>query len=71
MIWEEGNEKHRYGVLKLLEGFRKRGTPIDTFGVQGHLGTRVRNSRYPDPQSKAWQQFIDEIVGMDYKLLSA
>jgi len=47
----------------------KRGTPIDTFGVQGHLGTRVRNSRYPDPQSKAWQQFIDEIVGMDYKLI--
>jgi len=69
MIWEEGNEKHRHGVLKLLEGFRKRGTPIDTFGVQGHLGTRVRNSRYPDPQSKAWQQFIDEIVDMDYKLI--
>lgn len=69
MIWEEGNEMHRYGVLKLLEGFRKRGTPIDTFGVQGHLGTMVRNSRYPDPQAKEWQNFIDDIVGMGYKLI--
>jgi len=69
MIWEEGHEKHRYGVLKLLEGFRKRGTPIDTFGVQGHLGGLVRKARYPEPQSKAWRQFIDEIVGMDYKLI--
>ncbi|MEP3890959.1 MAG: endo-1,4-beta-xylanase [Hellea sp.] len=71
MIWESGNEKHRYGVLKLLEGFRKRGTPIDTFGIQGHLGTMVRDSKsgYPDPQAKEWRAFIDEIVGMDYKLI--
>lgn len=69
MIWEDGNEKHRYGVLKLLEGFRKRGTPIDTFGVQGHLGTQVRSARFPDPQSKAWQHFIDEIVAMEYNLI--
>ncbi len=71
MIWEHGNESHRYGVLKLLEGFRKRGTPIDTFGIQGHLGINVGNSKtgYPDPQAKEWQAFIDEIVGMDYNLI--
>ena len=70
MIWEAGNEKHRYGVLKLLEGFRKRGTPIDTFGVQGHLGTRTGTAnRYPDPQAKEWRAFLDEIVGMGYKLI--
>ena len=34
MSQEVGNEKHRYGVLKLLEGFRKRGTPVDALGVQ-------------------------------------
>jgi endo-1,4-beta-xylanase len=71
MIWEPGNEKHRYGVLKLLEGFRQRGTPIDTFGIQGHLGTKVGDpkSGYPDPQSKEWIAFLDEIVGMDYNLI--
>lgn len=71
MIWEKGNEKHRYGILKLLEGFRKRGTPIDTFGIQGHLGTKVGDPKtgYPDPQAKEWQAFIDEIVNMDYNLI--
>ena len=72
MIWEPGNEKHRTGVLKLLEGFRKRGTPIDAFGVQSHLGTeKIGNpvSGYPDPQRKEWRAFIDEIVGMDYQLV--
>ena len=71
MIWEPGNEKHRYGILKLLEGFRQRGTPIDTFGIQGHLGTKVGDPKtgYPDPQAKEWLAFIDEIVGMDYKLI--
>ncbi|MEP4051930.1 MAG: endo-1,4-beta-xylanase [Litorimonas sp.] len=71
MIWESGNEKHRYGVLKLLEGFRKRGVPIDTFGIQGHLGTKVGDPKdgYPDPQAKEWQRFLDEIVDMDYKLI--
>lgn len=71
MIWEPGNEKHRYGILKLLEGFRKRGTPIDTFGIQGHLGTKVGDPKdgYPDPQAKEWRAFLDEIVGMDYKLI--
>ena len=71
MIWEEGNERHRYGVLKLLEGFRNRGVPIDTFGIQGHLGTRTGDaiSGYPDPQAKEWQAFIDDIVAMDYNLI--
>ena len=71
MIWEPGNEKHRSGVLKLLEGFRERDVPIDAFGVQGHLGTGdgdVMDS-YPDPQRREWRDFIDEIVGMDYELI--
>jgi endo-1,4-beta-xylanase len=73
MSWERNpvDEKHMSGVLKLLEGFRKRGTPVDALGVQSHirlldsspLSEIVRQSERP------WRRFIDEVVGMGYKLL--
>ena len=39
MSWERNSEDetHMRGVLKLLEGFRKRGTPVDALGVQSHI----------------------------------
>ena len=39
MSWERtaDDERHMRGVLKLLEGFRKRGTPVDALGVQSHI----------------------------------
>jgi endo-1,4-beta-xylanase len=71
MSWEPGNEKHRAGVLKLLEGFRKRGVPVDAFGIQSH----IRIDTY-DPttgngprQEREWRKFIDEVVAMNYTLL--
>jgi endo-1,4-beta-xylanase len=63
MSWEPGNEKHRAGVLKLLEGFRKRGTPVDALGVQSHL------IAVPKPQERAWREFIDAVTAMNYDLL--
>jgi endo-1,4-beta-xylanase len=73
MSWERGteDETHIKGVLKLLEGFRKRGTPVDALGVQSHIrllkkasvAEVVRESEGP------WRRFIDEVVGMGYKLL--
>lgn len=63
MSWEPGNEKHRAGVLKLLEGFRKRGTPVDALGVQSHL------IAVPKPQERPWREFIDAVTAMDYDLL--
>ena len=39
MSWEPGNENHRAGVLRCLEGFRRRGTPVDALGVQSHIGS--------------------------------
>ena len=52
------------GVLKLLEGFRKRGTPVDALGVQSHIrllktapvAEIVRESEGP------WRRFLDEVV---------
>lgn len=71
MSWEPGNEKHRAGVLKLLEGFRKRGTPVDTLGIQSHIEMR---SLDPDTglgpyQEKEWRAFLNEAVDMGYKLM--
>jgi len=73
MSWERtsDDETHMRGVLKLLEGFRRRGTPVDALGVQSHI-------RLLKPESVAqlvreaegpWRSFINEVVGMDYKLL--
>ena len=73
MSWERNSEDetHIKGVLKLLEGFRKRGTPVNALGVQSHirllkpLGVAeiVRESEKP------WRRFLDEVVGMGYQLV--
>lgn len=73
MSWERNSvdETHIRGVLKLLEGFRKRGTPVDALGVQSHIrlleplsvAEIVRESEGP------WRQFLDEVVAMGYQLL--
>jgi endo-1,4-beta-xylanase len=72
MSWERGteDETHIAGVLRLLEGFRRRGTPVDTLGVQSHIrllkdlpvAAIVRESEGP------WRRFLDEVVAMGYKL---
>jgi endo-1,4-beta-xylanase len=72
MSWERGteDETHIRGVLKLLEGFRKRGTPVDALGIQSHIrllkplsvAEIVRESEGP------WRRFLDEVVAMGYRL---
>jgi endo-1,4-beta-xylanase len=72
MSWERNSEDemHMRGVLKLLEGFRKRGTPVHTLGVQSHIrllkkmpvAQIVRESAGP------WRTFLNEVVGMGYRL---
>jgi endo-1,4-beta-xylanase len=73
MSWERtaDDERHMAGVLKLLEGFKKRGTPVDALGVQSHIrllkdwsvAKIVRESEGP------WRRFIDEVVAMGYQLV--
>jgi endo-1,4-beta-xylanase len=71
MSWEPGSRGHCAGVLRLLEGFRKRGTPVDALGVQAHIEMFSL-----DPASGVgpyleteWRRFLDEVVAMGYKLL--
>lgn len=70
MDWEPGQEKFRAGVLRMLEGFRKRGVPCDTLGLQSHIGPRDDGpvSRLVANQEKAWRQFLDDATGMGYRL---
>lgn len=73
MSWERGteDETHIVGVLKLLEGFRKRGTPVDALGIQSHIrllkdasvAEIVRESEVP------WRRFLDAVVAMGYDLV--
>ena len=72
MSWERGteDETHIAGVLKLLEGFRRRGTPVDALGIQSHIrllkplpvADIVRESEGP------WRRFLDAVVAMGYGL---
>jgi endo-1,4-beta-xylanase len=71
MSWEPGFRRHCAGELRLLEGFRKRGTPVDTLGLQSHIEMFSL-----DPASGVgpyleteWRRFLDEVVAMGYKLL--
>jgi endo-1,4-beta-xylanase len=68
MSWEPGNAAHRAGVLRLLEGFRKRGTPVDVLGVQSHIITQPRGTPLL-PMQEAWRQFLDDVTAMGYRLL--
>jgi endo-1,4-beta-xylanase len=65
MSWEPGNEAHRAGVLKLLEGLKKRGTPVDALGVQSHLIAGPAHK----PQEREWRAFIDAVTAMGYGLV--
>jgi endo-1,4-beta-xylanase len=71
MSWEPGNEKHRAGVLKLLEGFRKRNAPVDALGVQSHIriDTYDPATRTGPKQESEWRKFLDEVTAMGYHLL--
>ncbi|RYY42501.1 MAG: glycosyl hydrolase [Sphingomonadales bacterium] len=71
MSWEPGNERHRAGVLTLLEGFRKRGVPCDALGVQSHIGLTAGGTvgALVSKQEKPWRAFLDAVVAMGYRLV--
>jgi endo-1,4-beta-xylanase len=70
MSWEPGNANHRAGVLRLLEGFRQRGTPVDALGVQSHIVTQGLDAAGSAKALEGeWQRFLDAVTGMGYALL--
>lgn len=71
MDWEPGSETHCAGVLRLLEGFRKRNVPVDALGLQSHIGVRSADpvAALVARQSGPWRKFLDAVVAMGYKLV--
>jgi endo-1,4-beta-xylanase len=63
MSWESANTAHRVGVLRLLEGFRRRGVPVDALGVQSHIMVQDQ------PQEESWRRFMDDVQAMGYDVL--
>lgn len=72
MSWERGteDETHISGVLKLLEGFRKRGTPVDTLGIQSHIRILkpISVEQIVAESEGPWRRFLDQVVAMGYRL---
>ncbi|MDJ0277756.1 endo-1,4-beta-xylanase [Sphingomonas sp. 2R-10] len=72
MSWEDGNEKHRAGVLSLLAEFRRRGTPVDSLGVQSHIGLfqpTTDAGALAKRLEPAWRRFLDRVTAMGYRLI--
>ena len=71
MSWEPDHRAHCADVLRLLEGFRKRNVPVDALGIQSHIEMYSLDAATGvGPYDEAgWRRFLDEVVGMGYKLL--
>lgn len=70
MSWDAQSALHRAAVLKLLAELKRRGTPIDALGVQGHLGTGDAGAATGlTRQEEEWRRFLDEVTGMGLRLL--
>lgn len=71
MSWEPAHRKHCADVLRLLEGFRKRGTPVDALGIQSHIEMfEIDPATGVGPYAeREWREFLDEVTGMGYRLL--
>jgi endo-1,4-beta-xylanase len=71
MSWEPQHQRHCADVLRLLEGFRKRGTPVDALGIQSHIEMfAIDPATGVGPfAEREWRRFLDEVTGMGYRLL--
>ena len=71
MSWEPAHAGHVADVLRLLEGFRARGTPVDALGIQSHIEILERDpaTGLGPYQEREWRSFLDEVVAMGYDLV--
>lgn len=71
MSWRADDARHRDAVLRLLEGMKTRGVPVDALGIQSHLGSKY--SEAPTGlgalDEPAWRRFLDQVTAMGLDLL--
>ena len=66
MGWEAGNERHRAGVLQLLETSKRNGVPVDALGLQSHIGANGVPPAAPQPE--AWRAFLQDVTNLGLSL---
>lgn len=71
MSWEPAHRAHCRDVLRLLEGFRARSTPVDALGIQSHIEMfSIDPATGLGPYAeREWRGFLDEVVAMGYDLV--
>ena len=72
MSWEPWSANHRAGVLRLLEGFRRRNIPVDARSAsRPHIGTATPTARPASTcaRNRSERRFLDAVVGMGYDLI--
>lgn len=70
MEWEAGNERHRAGVLKLLERLKRDKVPVDALGLQSHIGgDSDLLGAAGRPQAEAWRRFLTDATATGVDLL--
>jgi endo-1,4-beta-xylanase len=67
MSWEPDNASHRAGVLRLMEGFRRRNVPVDALGIQSHLVTQ--GSAGAGALQGEWRRFLEAVTALGYGLV--
>lgn len=68
MDWGDWSATHRLGGLRLLEGLKKGGIPVDALGIQGHINVSA-DPAVVKRRERDWRVFLDEVTGMGFKLL--
>lgn len=69
MTWGDNSARHRDGVLKLLDRMKSRKVPVDTLGVQSHIGAgeigNVKGTMTFDAREEAdWKGFMDSATAL-------
>jgi len=72
MSWGNESARHRAGVLKLLTELKKRGTPVQALGLQGHISWGNKPgvpADKPAERNAEWRRFLDDVQALGLDLL--
>lgn len=60
---------HRAAILKLLEYCKRRSLPVDSLGIQAHIGFPNTGGIAASRDEAAWRKFLDDVSTMGYGLV--
>jgi endo-1,4-beta-xylanase len=71
MGWDDGQARHREGVLRLLQTMKERAVPLDALGVQSHIWANPSDSQtgFDPGRDSLWRDFLDDVTGLGLNLL--